>query len=248
MMATSAAAQDLVDAGWGVVTAVTDGDTLVLEQGLVVRLVGIQAPKLPLGRAGFEQQPLAPEAKAALAAMTLGKRVRLSFGGLQTDRYGRALAHLHVEGVDGELWVQGEMVRLGLARVYSFKDNRTMVGELLEVEAEARTANRGIWALAYFAIRQVEDTGDYLDRFEVVEGRVLAAEQVGGRIYLNFGADWRTDFTVSVAPGDTGLFEKAGIDLLSLAGQRIRVRGWSRNFNGPVIDLTHPEQLESLGL
>ena len=47
-------------------------------------------------------------------ALTLDKHVRLSFGGLQTDCYGRALAHLHV---DGDLWVQGEMVRLGLARV-----------------------------------------------------------------------------------------------------------------------------------
>ena len=44
MMAAPAAAQDLVDAGWGVVTEVTDGDTLVLEQGLVVRLGGIQSP------------------------------------------------------------------------------------------------------------------------------------------------------------------------------------------------------------
>ena len=140
------------------------------------------------------------------------------------------------------------MLRLGLARVYSFQDNRALVRELLGIEADARTANRGIWALAYFAIRQAEDTGDYLDRFEVVEGRVLAAEQVGGRIYLNFGADWRTDFTVSVAPRDTGLFEKAGIDLLSLSGQRIRVRGWLRNFNGPVIDVAHPEQLKSLDL
>jgi len=58
----------------------------------------------------------------------------------------------------------------------------------------------------------------------------LAAEQVGGRIYLNFGDDWRTDFTVSVAPVDNDLFEEAGIDLLSLAGQRIRIRGWLLNF------------------
>jgi endonuclease YncB( thermonuclease family) len=105
---------------------------------------------LPLGRAGFEQQPLTPEAKAALEALTLGKHVRLSFGGLQTDRYGRALAHLHV---DGDLWVQGEMVRLGLARVYSFQDNRTMVRDLLEIKIQARTPKRGIWALAFYGIR-----------------------------------------------------------------------------------------------
>ena len=99
---------------------------------------------------GSNKQPLALEAKAALAAMTLGKRVRLSLGGLQTDRYGRALAHLHV---DGDLWVQGEMVRLGLARVYSFQDNRTMVEDLLEIKIQARTAKRGIWALAFYGIR-----------------------------------------------------------------------------------------------
>jgi len=248
MMAAPAEAQDLVDAGWGVVAQVIDGDTVILEQGLEVRLVGIQAPKLALGRAGFDQQPLGPEAKAVLEAMILGKRVRLSFGGLQIDRYGRALAHLFVDGAAGEIWVQGEMVRQGLARVYSFQDNRALVGDLLALEVQARAAKRGIWALAFFEIRQAEQTGDFLDRFEVIEGRVLAAEQVGGRIYLNFGEDWRTDFTISVAPSDTDLFENAGIDLLSLAGQRIRVRGWLRNFNGPVIDLTHPEQLESLGL
>lgn len=79
MMALPAAGQDLVDAGWGVVTEVTDGDTLVLEQGLVVRL--------------------------------------------------------------------------GLARVYSFQDNRTMVEDLLEIKIQARTAKRGIWALAFYGIR-----------------------------------------------------------------------------------------------
>ena len=46
---------------------VIDGDTVVLESGLEIRLVGIQAPKLPLGRPEFEPWPLADEAKARLA-------------------------------------------------------------------------------------------------------------------------------------------------------------------------------------
>ena len=244
LAATPALAEGVVAGGWGVVAAVIDGDTLTLEDGLSIRLVGIQAPKLPLGRPDFEQQPLAPEAKAALEALVLGERVRLSYGGLRIDRYGRALAHLHDEA---GVWVQGELLRAGLARVYSFADNRALVAEMLSLEAEARRAARGIWALPYFAIRQAETAQAYLDRFEVVEGRVLAAEQVQGRIYLNFAADWSTDFTVSVAPRDTDLFDQEGIDLLTVAGQRIRVRGWLRNFNGPLIDLTHPEQIEFLG-
>ncbi len=239
----STVGQGLVEADWGVVQEVVDGDTLVLEGGLNVRLVGIQAPKLPLGRPDFEQQPLAPEAKAALESLTLGKRVLLSYGGLAVDRYGRALAHLHD---DQGLWVQGEMLRQGLARVYSFQDNRTMVREMLVLEAQARGDRLGIWSLPYYAVRRPEDTGAYLNRFEVVEGVVLAAEQVRGRIYLNFGEDWRTDFTVSVAPRDVKLFENAGIDLLTVAGHRIRVRGWLRNFNGPMVDVTHPEQVGSL--
>ena len=48
---------------------IVDGDTLVLEDGLQVRLVGTQAPKLPLGRPNFQTWPLATEAKAALARL-----------------------------------------------------------------------------------------------------------------------------------------------------------------------------------
>jgi len=56
---------------------VVDGDTLLLENGTKVRLVGIQAPKLPLGRAGFEAWPLAEEAKQALEDLALGQTLTL---------------------------------------------------------------------------------------------------------------------------------------------------------------------------
>ena len=238
-----AAADGLVVGGWGVVKQVVDGDTLVLEGGLSVRLVGIQAPKLPLWRKGFEEQPLAREAKSALEELTLGQPVRLSYGGLERDRHGRALAHLYDE--DGR-WIQGEMLRRGLARVYSFQDNRALVREILTIEQEARTARYGIWDLPFFAVRGAQELEQYLNRFVIVEGRVAAADEVRGRMYLNFDKDWRTDFTVSVAPGDMRIFRSEGIDLLALTGRRIRVRGWLREFNGPRIDATHSEQIESL--
>ena len=77
------------------------------------RLVGIQAPKLPLGRPGFKAWPLAAEAKAALAELTLGREVTLAYGGRRIDRHGRALAHL-IEGAG--IWVQGELLSRGMAR------------------------------------------------------------------------------------------------------------------------------------
>ena len=142
LVAVPASAGPLVKSGQGRVVDVVDGDTLFLDDGVQVRLVGIQAPKLPLGRRNFKAWPLGEEAKRVLEALTLGRMVHLSYVGRSTDRYGRALAHLH--RADG-LWMQERLLRLGMARVYSFRDNRAVVGELLAAEAAARTAKVGIW-------------------------------------------------------------------------------------------------------
>jgi len=225
-----------------------DGDTVVLGDGSQVRLVGLQAPKLPLGRPDFEPWPLADEARAALEALVLGERVRLSFGGLRMDRHGRHLAHLHLhdaeDGRDG--WVQGAMLRAGWARVYSFADNRALVPEMLAIEAEARAAGRGIWAHPFYRVRRVEETPAALDTYQVVEARVLETAAVRGRVYLNFGMDWRSDFTISIDRKGRKRFEADGIDPLALEGRLIRARGWIALRNGPMLSVTHPEQIEVL--
>ncbi len=120
-LATGAAQSALDLAERAQVVEVIDGDTLLLDDGRPVRLVGIQSPKLPLGRTGFEAWPLAEEAKAALSKLTLGREVGLGYGGRQIDRHGRALAHLYLLDGAGEagIWVQGALLEAGMARVYS---------------------------------------------------------------------------------------------------------------------------------
>ncbi|MDX1484936.1 MAG: thermonuclease family protein [Alphaproteobacteria bacterium] len=229
----------------GTAQRVIDGDTLVLADGREVRLVGIQAPKLPLGRAGFRKWPLADEAKAALVRLTAGRRVRLLFGGRREDRHGRVLAHL-VRDADG-LWIQGEMLRGGLARVYSFADNRKAVAEMLALERRARDAGRGIWAHRFYAIVSHRQAGRYIGTFQLVEGRVRKTAVVRRWAYVNFGADWRRDFTISIRRRDLRAFRRAfGKRLERLEGRRIRVRGWLRLRNGPMIEATHREQIEVL--
>ncbi|HEY5607991.1 MAG TPA: thermonuclease family protein, partial [Alphaproteobacteria bacterium] len=83
--------------------------------------------------------------------------------------------------------------------------------------------------------------------FQLVEGRVLAVQRVKGVTYLNFGPDYRTDFTVQVARESLPQFRAADMLLPDLKDRRVRVRGWLRQFNGPLIDATHPEQIEVLG-
>ncbi|MEC7592503.1 MAG: thermonuclease family protein [Pseudomonadota bacterium] len=225
------------------VAAVVDGDTVVLTTGRQVRLVGLQAPKLPLGRVGFTAWPLAEEAWAALNDMLAGRQIALYYGGRRRDRYRRYLAHVVRD--DG-LWVQGALLRLGLARVYSFADNQTAVADMLVEERAARRAGRGIWALPFYRIRTPgELTGD-IDSFQVVEGRVVAVAAVGRSVYLNFGLDWRTDFTAVVAAKKAPAFAAAGIELARLAGRAVRLRVWIRRRNGPARTLTHPAQIELL--
>lgn len=233
----------------GVVSAVIDGDTVVLESGAEVRLVGIQAPKLALGRAGFRNWPLAAAARKALESLVLGAPVELVYGGRRVDRHRRLLAHLERKATAGHaaLWVQGEMLRTGLARVYTFPDNRARAERMLALERAARAARRGIWRLRYYRILDPEEARRHIGSFRLVEGRVLDAAIVRGKGYLNFGPDWRTDFTVSIARKHRRRFRRAGIDIEALAGRRVRVRGWLAWQNGPMIEATHPEQLEAIG-
>ena len=222
---------------------VVDGDTVILENGRQVRLVGIQAPKLPLGRTGFEKWPLADEAKDALERLVLNRPVTLAFGGQRVDRYDRLLAHLFTE--DGT-WVQARMLTDGFARVYSFPDNRALAADMLAREDSSRNSRTGIWRVPYYLVLDTDAAAKQIDRFALVEGRVLNVAQVRGRSFLNFGDDWKTDFTVSIAPKHMKRFEADGIALEDYEGRRVRVRGWLRSRNGPMIDVTHPEQIEVL--
>jgi hypothetical protein len=118
---------------------------------------------------------------------------------------------------------------------------------MLALETDARDAGRGIWALPYYRLRDAGWPGGVpLDSFELVEGTVAEAADVDGRVFLNFGDDYKTDVTATVSRRDARLFKTEGIDLLALAGHRIRVRGWVTWRNGPSIEVSHPEQIEVL--
>jgi micrococcal nuclease len=241
------AAGGLRDGKSGRAIEVIDGDTLRLDDGREVRLVGIQAPKLPLGRRNFPTWPLADEAKAALEQIALGRSLTPRFGGAEGDRHARTLAHLYV---DGATWVQGEMLGRGLARVYTFADNRALAAELYAAERQARQARRGIWNHRFYRVRDalsdVKELAQSEGTFQLVEGTVTDTGETQQRSYLNFGPDRREDFTVAVPSAARAAFRAATLSLPDLKGRRIRVRGWLKRINGPMIEVNHPEPIEVL--
>ena len=243
--AGSAFAQPLQPGGSARVSHVVDGDTVILDRPIEgskqVRLVGIQAPKLPLGRKNFKVWPLADEAKTALEKLILGKHVTVQFGTTHMDRHGRLLAHLYTKEGD---WVQGALLRAGMARVYGFPDNRALLGDMLVLEGKARQVRRGIWDNGFYAVRSFDKVERLIGTFQLVEGVVVDAQTVRNMTYLNFTTDWRTDFTASIDKRALKSFKASGLDPLTLKGRTVRVRGWIKKRNGPMIDLSHPEQIE----
>jgi micrococcal nuclease len=122
------------------VARVIDGDTLVLQGGVTVRVLGIDAPEME--KAGQPAEFLAHKAKAALGDLTRGQTLHLEYDRQRYDHYGRLLAYLFLS--DGT-FINAELVRRGLARVYFHAPNERYRDRLLAAQREALEAQRGVW-------------------------------------------------------------------------------------------------------
>ena len=216
-----------------------DGDTMRLVDGRLLRLAGVLAPEPPDDKA-IEDWPPMLGARAALAELVEGKKLQIAHDRIFKDRYGRVLAHLIGEN---EAWIQAEMVRRGWVMVAPRQKSKAGASELLRLEQDARAAGLGLWNNKQYRVRNADKVRDK-EGYILVEGHVVDAARVRSRIYLNFGEDYREDFTATIEPVARRLFEQAGMDPLSLAGQKLRVRGWVYSSNGPMIDIEVPEQIE----
>mgnify|MGYP000391390911 CR=1 FL=1 len=120
----------------GKVVHIADGDTLTLltssNKQVKIRLAGIDTPE--------KKQPFGNKAKQVLAALTFQKQVTVD---VQTiDRYGRTVGRVYVQGFD----VNADLVKQGMAWVYR---KYTKDQNLYSLEAEAKSAKRGLWASSH---------------------------------------------------------------------------------------------------
>ena len=77
-----------------------------------------------------------------------------------------------------------------------------------------------------------------------MRGTVAGLARRGAFTYLDFGTDWRRDFTLRADNRDLKAFVRAGLAIESLQGRRILARGWLFESAGPMIELVHPAQIE----
>ena len=132
---------DSADGDSCIVQRVADGDTLVCDDDVRVRLLLIDAPELSQGPWGDvarrELESLAPA----------GTRLRLERDVQPRDQYDRTRAYLWLD--DGRMGKE-ELLRAGVAVVRVYPPNVRHVDRLRAVVAAARAAKVGLWATSAF--------------------------------------------------------------------------------------------------
>lgn len=208
-------------------TAVTAAGELVTDAGILVALAGLWQPS-PL--------PVAVQA-AELALVQERSWLWSPVPALEIDRYGRQRGDLTAAGQPS---LCAALLQHGLAATASTAPASRLPSWLAQ-EAAARQAGHGLWAERRYAPRTPAQAESLIGSFQIIEGTVQAASQVRNRVYLNFGPDWRHDFTITLTTRRKLPFVPA-----ALAGQTVRARGWLRFNNGPMLVLENPALLERL--
>jgi len=122
------------------VAHVVDGDTIKLENGQVVRYIGIDTPETVDPRKPV--QCFGKEASNKNNELVEGKEVKLVKDVSETDKYGRILRYVYI----GDIFVNEYLVRNGFAHSYSYPPDIKFQDQFRKAEGEARNNKRGLWA------------------------------------------------------------------------------------------------------
>jgi len=116
-----------------IVTKIIDGDTLDIQDGTRIRLIGINTPE--------KGQPCFEEATERLEELVLGKEVCLERDKTDKGVYGRLLRHIFLDNTNINLL----LVKDGLAHVYFVSPDTKYLKQFEEAQEFAKLNNGCIW-------------------------------------------------------------------------------------------------------
>jgi micrococcal nuclease len=217
------------------VEKVYDGDTVKLDDGRKIRLLGINTPEVR--HRNQDNQAGGEVAKRWLADKLTNQKVRLETDAEQTDKYKRTLAHLFTENKEH---INVQLVEMGLAAVNIYPPNLLYVKELVDAEDRAEQAKKGIWGQSEyvaFSVNQLDGTGH--QGWTRLVGKVSIIRNSRKYVYLEF------------SPLFQARIEKKWLllfpDINSYLGRTVEVRGWlNKNRGGWSMLVRHPSAMKVL--
>jgi len=228
--------------GRGLVTSVPSGDSLILKNGDTLKLAAIKAPEVWQKNGFYKSWPYAHTSQNALKALLLNQQVSLHCFTTKLDHQNQKMAHV-IRAHDG-LWIQKILLQEGNAMLYGGAADTVTQHQLFTAEARAIAANKGLWKNGtYSLIKASDDDAFKTGWFQRVIGTIKTVTHVKDRYYLNFGDDWRTDFTVQLSTKLAKKYQMDNIPIPTLNGTEVEVRGFVEWAGGYKIILTGPHQL-----
>lgn len=126
------------------VTKVIDGDTVELENGSKVRLLGIDTPETKDTRKPVEC--FGKQASNETKNLLEGKMVLLEKDLSETDKYGRLLRYIFLPLSDGKsLFVNDYLIREGFAKALNYPPDVKYDDQFRQAEQEAKIGKKGLW-------------------------------------------------------------------------------------------------------
>lgn len=221
-----------------------------------LRRVPPRVPRDSVPSAGASLGPQAAQAATRPAATQTGPAASTQTSTSAEPPRETALAQVFVQSEGGRwIWLQGAMAGEGLAWVRPRSDTARLP-QLLAAEREARRARSGLWREGDYRVRTAaaieRDSATYTSNrcgrgpFRLVEGvvRSIGDQHDQGRVFLNFGERYNTDFTVAIYGRDVENWR--GPAFSSYEGQRVRVRGHVIGRGGPLICVDNAGMIEVL--
>jgi len=232
------------------VNYVYDGDTLQLEDGRKVRLMGIDTPEVfSRHRNIADDIKLSGErARAALQQQLsqANQRISLAYGPQRFDRYKRTLAHAFLpNGKNIQAW----LISQGHAIAFTTPPNDRMSDCYRQQELEARQLKRGIWKLPQYQLKRSGDLDKSSQGFHRLQAKVTRIWQSRKKVTL-FLDD---KIELKIYNNDLPNFNVHMLN--NLDHKNVQVRGWlrvkkmnqnSQNKISFIMTLRHPDSIKVL--
>jgi micrococcal nuclease len=223
--------------------SVYDGDTFELQNGEVVRLIGIDSPE------HFE--PGGDIARDYLSSLILNKEVVLVQGDQERDDYNRLLRYVYIEGI----CVNEKMIQKGYAEVRYISEDNPHWEYYIHLEVEAEKEKAGLWKCGVFQPRSLvdwdenisviewENAGKYVNQYVIVKGTIVDTYNSGKVCFLNFDPDHY--FTVVIFECDFPNFQEP--PEVYYLGKNVYIAGIIKEYKGnPEIIVKTPAQIKVL--
>lgn len=222
-----------------IVDHISDGDTLRLDDGRKLRLIGINTPEL--GTENRPPQPLASDAATGLRALLPpGSEVLLRYDVEREDRHGRVLAHVYTRS---GMNTSAALLERGLGSVVAIPPNLWNQACYQAAERVGRQARRGIWQVPGYIVDAAQLASD-ASGYRMLSGTVRHVTRTRGFVELAVG-----NVTVTISEDDRRYFDAAVFNKAPVywQGRRIEARGWLHRHNGRLyLRVRHPASLTVL--